>query len=397
MASTQTTSRIILASPEDGGHTSGALLTAAVLADWFGVPLTLATDTPDRRRSLETLAQTLGTETEATLCFDSSFSEQLMAFAHDESPSIVVGDPTSVVIDIASRSTQPTLLVGSGRGPRLSTGPLVLDGPVGASDLETLALVAAWSSTLEQPVQIVEEIGNVNHVEVEADRRRLGELGVDVGVDRVSAQSDSSAVLVCQTRRALALVVPNRRLLHDDLIERALDAGVNVLVAASPDPAQAEDLVLHQQPRERTPMLSPAQRRIERLDPIECMTYLKSRRVGRLGYVEGGWPIVLPINYRVSDDGGIVFKSIVGGKTAAAARSTFACFEVDDIDGVDRPIWSVVAQGELTVARNPHDLTNAWRNDPEPWIEGDEWSWLRLTPLSVSGRRIVVAEDSVEA
>lgn len=394
MAPTQTTSRIILASPEAGGHTAGALLTAAVLADWFSVPLTMVTDTADRCASLETLAQTLGTETETTLCFESSFGEQLMAFAHDEGPSIVVGDPTNVVLDIASRSTQPTLLVGTGRGPRLSTGPLVLDGPTGASDLETLALVAAWSAALEQPVQIVEEIGTVNHAEVEADRRRLREMGIDVGVDRVNAQGDGSAVLVCQTRRALALVVPNRRLLDDGLIQRALDSGVNVLVAASPDPVHAEHRALNQKVPDPTPVLRPAQRRIERLDPIECMTYLRSRRVGRLGYVDAGWPIVLPINFRVSDDGDIVFKSIVGGKTAAAARSTFACFEVDDIDGVDRPIWSVVVQGELSVARNPHDLTNAWRNDPEPWIDGDEWLWLRLTPLTVSGRRIVVADEA---
>ncbi len=194
---------------------------------------------------------------------------------------------------------------------------------------------------------------------------------------------------VCQTRRALALVVPNRRLLHDELIGQALEAGVNVLVAATPDPERSRTLSISAPLAEPTPTLDPGQRTIERLDSVECTSYLKSRRVGRLGFVEGGWPIVLPINYRLTDDGEIVFKSVVGSKTAAAARSAMACFEVDDIDRADQPMWSVVAQGELRLVRNPQDLHTAWQNDPEPWIEGDEWAWLRLVPLSVSGRRIV--------
>ncbi len=147
MMPSDTTAKIILASPTDGGHTPGALLTAAVLADWFAVPLTLATDTEERWNNLESLAQSLGTATEATQCFEASFSRELLAFAHESSPSIIVGDPTDRLLDVASRSTQPTLLVGSGRGPRVSTGPLVLDGPLGPDDLETLALIGSRRRT----------------------------------------------------------------------------------------------------------------------------------------------------------------------------------------------------------------------------------------------------------
>ena len=366
-----------------------------VLADWFGVPLAMATDTEDRLDSLEALARTLGTRTEATRCFASSFAEELMEFAHAESPSVIVGDPTDGLVDIASRSTQPTMLVGSGQGPRLSTGPLVLDGSLGLEDLETLALVAAWSAALAQPVQIVEQIGKVSDIEVEADRRRLAELGIDVGIDRVRVEDDNGALAVCRTRGALALVVPNRRLLHDELIGKALEAGVNVLVAASPDPERTLSLSISEASIEPTPTPLGGRRSIELLDAVECMSYFKSRRVGRLGFVDGGWPVVLPINYRVTDDGEIVFKSVVGSKTVAAGRSAMACFEVDDIDNSDRAVWSVVAQGELSVAGNPQELHTAWRHDPEPWIEGEEWAWLRLVPLSVSGRRIIATFETV--
>lgn len=391
------TTRIILASPGTEGHTPGALLTAAVLADWFAVPLTLVTDTEDRRTHLEALAQTLGTETETTRCYSSRFAEQLMAFAHESRPSIIVGDPTDALVDVASRSTQTTLLVGAGRRPRLPTGPLVLDGPLGVDDLETLALVAAWSIALAQPVQIVQEIGRGDEHAVQDDQHRLSELGVTVGIDRVQTQSDSAAIAVCRTRRALALAIPNRRLVNDATVGLALESGINVLVAASPDPERAPSPSLATALHEPTPKPREKPLPIEHLDPLECMTYLQSRRVGRLGFIDGGWPVVLPINYRVTDDGAIVFKSVVGSKTAAADRSSMVCFEVDDIDGAGRPMWSVVAQGELSVAHNPEELHTAWRHDPEPWIEGEEWTWLRLRPLSVSGRRIAVDSGSAHS
>ena len=159
-----------------------------------------------------------------------------------------------------------------------------------------------------------------------------------------------------------------------------------------PDPERPLDSSLANAIAEPTPTPSPGLRSIERLDPVECMCYLRTRRVGRLGFVEGGWPVVLPVNYRVTDDGEIIFKSVVGSKTVAADRSVMACFEVDDIDQSDRPMWSVVAQGKLGIVSSPHEFHTAWQNDPEPWINGEEWAWLRLVPLSVSGRRIAAAD-----
>ena len=61
-------------------------------------------------------------------------------------------------------------------------------------------------------------------------------------------------------------------------------------------------------------MLSQA---LEELSEQSCWSLLEHEQLGRVGFIEGGVPVVLPVYYRV-DGQSIVFRSGVGSKLSAA-------------------------------------------------------------------------------
>lgn len=75
----------------------------------------------------------------------------------------------------------------------------------------------------------------------------------------------------------------------------------------------------------------------------EARGLLAAREVGRLGLVEDGLPYVVPIAYAYRD-GSVYCHSAQGRKVSALRLHPEACFEVDEVDGIDR--WrSVIAWG----------------------------------------------------
>jgi nitroimidazol reductase NimA-like FMN-containing flavoprotein (pyridoxamine 5'-phosphate oxidase superfamily) len=115
--------------------------------------------------------------------------------------------------------------------------------------------------------------------------------------------------------------------------------------------------------------------------------------VGRLGYVDQGWPTVVPVNYSTVK-GDVFIRTLEGAKLSAAKRSDVVCLEIDEIDEFSRDGWSVVVHGRLEVITDPSALRMAWEHDPEPFVANERWHWLRLMPFSFSGRRVVDSADS---
>jgi uncharacterized protein len=120
----------------------------------------------------------------------------------------------------------------------------------------------------------------------------------------------------------------------------------------------------------------------------ECLERLGREVVGRLGVVDAGTPMILPVNY-VLDGADIVFRSGDGTKVSAGPRAR-ACFEIDGIDREARVGWSVVAVGRLEEV-TPHDSAT-WsrvRGLPvEPWAGGEKAHWMRLVTERISGRHV---------
>ena len=120
----------------------------------------------------------------------------------------------------------------------------------------------------------------------------------------------------------------------------------------------------------------------------ECYDLLRDHGVGRLCLVDGGYPIAVPINYRVLDDESerrLVVRTL---PNSMVGRYHGPCaLEVDDIDLVRGRAWSVIARGVAEPVHGNHRLP-----DPEPIVAGNRDRWLLIEVAAISGRRFVVAD-----
>lgn len=121
----------------------------------------------------------------------------------------------------------------------------------------------------------------------------------------------------------------------------------------------------------------------------ECMRLLSSHvpRVGRIGFVADGKPVILPVNY-VFHEGSIVFRTDPGAKLGAAAGGEQVAFEVDAIDVDWREGWSVLVQGRAEEVVDDDDLERLQALPLRPWGPGSKASYVRIMSTEISGRRI---------
>ncbi|HVV36149.1 MAG TPA: pyridoxamine 5'-phosphate oxidase family protein [Acidimicrobiales bacterium] len=135
----------------------------------------------------------------------------------------------------------------------------------------------------------------------------------------------------------------------------------------------------------------PAPRRLEVLDRDECVRLLANDEVGRLAVNEFQLPVMFPVNYRLDGDA-IVFRTDAGTKQTRGNWAA-ASFEIDHFDRAARVGWSVVVKGRLEeVTEVDHDtFERVHALAVDPWGGGDKAHWMRLTPLEITGRRLVAS------
>lgn len=120
----------------------------------------------------------------------------------------------------------------------------------------------------------------------------------------------------------------------------------------------------------------------------ECILLLGTQRVGRLGFIVDGSPMVLPVNFAIQGDV-VVFRTGEGTKLDAAigARVTLEADEVDQGSGTG---WSVIVQG---VARDVTHDTDWFAESlrhlaPPTWLPKSPDHYVRIDPILISGRRL---------
>jgi len=125
---------------------------------------------------------------------------------------------------------------------------------------------------------------------------------------------------------------------------------------------------------------------LEVLDADECWELLASTPVGRVGFVQAGEPMVLPVNHAVVGRR-VVFRTRPGSLLHEALMREPVAFQVDDFDRVTRSGWSVLVRGVADLAEDPDTL---WATELDAWadsVERDDWVEIRAD--EVTGRRIV--------
>lgn len=127
-------------------------------------------------------------------------------------------------------------------------------------------------------------------------------------------------------------------------------------------------------------------RRLEAIPVDECLQLLESRYVGRIAFLEGGRPQILPVNYAMFE-GSVVFRTDYGALLDAVHMSEVA-FEVDAIDPEYRTGWSVVVRGRAEEVWRPEELARMRDLPLRPWAPGARDHYVRIDPTSITGRRI---------
>ena len=128
---------------------------------------------------------------------------------------------------------------------------------------------------------------------------------------------------------------------------------------------------------------------IEILPRPECFRLLSSQTVGRLGFLVGDQPLVLPVNFAVVRDV-VVFRTGRGSKLDAALGAKVS-FEVDEVDVATADGWSVVIQGVAEdITHADHWFDEALRQGAAPrWVSGGKDHYVRIIPSVISGRRLL--------
>jgi uncharacterized protein len=126
----------------------------------------------------------------------------------------------------------------------------------------------------------------------------------------------------------------------------------------------------------------------DEIDYGDCLELLRFGELGRVAVVIDGFPLIVPVNYRLVEGPGGVWIALRTrpGNFVDRDRAPVA-FEVDHVDRAKREGWSVLVRGTLQRV-DPEAADFRLRFDPEPWVPDARDRWLVIEPFSVTGRRL---------
>lgn len=120
-----------------------------------------------------------------------------------------------------------------------------------------------------------------------------------------------------------------------------------------------------------------------RLSGEECWQRLRGAELGRLVTRVGDVIDIFPINF-VTDGTSIVFRTAEGSKLVELTVNDEVLFEVDD--HTDADAWSVVVRGSAHTLDTLDESEAADRLGLKPWVPTLKYIYVRIRPMSVSGR-----------
>ena len=132
---------------------------------------------------------------------------------------------------------------------------------------------------------------------------------------------------------------------------------------------------------------------LEHLDEAECLRLIAPGGIGRIAFTGRYGLTVLPVNYKLHD-GAIVFRTAQDSPTGEDLRTGIAhaeyqvAFEIDQIDPQTRNGWSVLIHGPAHHMSSDVERAAVLESGVEPWPGGAREHVIRITPNTVTGRRL---------
>ncbi|HEX9765400.1 MAG TPA: pyridoxamine 5'-phosphate oxidase family protein [Nitriliruptorales bacterium] len=126
------------------------------------------------------------------------------------------------------------------------------------------------------------------------------------------------------------------------------------------------------------------------LDTQSCLRLVREHYVGRLGYVDGDRPVIVPVNYRLTPDGEVAVLTASGAKRDAAAAGQVMCLQVDEVDPEYHSSWSVLVTGKSRLVDDEDEAHEQARElRLHPWANAALRTHLVLVQADrVEGRRL---------
>jgi uncharacterized protein len=123
---------------------------------------------------------------------------------------------------------------------------------------------------------------------------------------------------------------------------------------------------------------------VERLSEQDCWKLLGSQTLGRIATSAGGVLDIFPVNY-YADGASILFRTAPGDKLVELTINENVVFEVD---AYAEPIaWSVIAKGTAHALDRQSEVERAEKLPLNSWIPTLKSVYVRITPLTITGRR----------
>ena len=127
------------------------------------------------------------------------------------------------------------------------------------------------------------------------------------------------------------------------------------------------------------------------LPASECWNLVSSRTLGRLVTSVDGQPEIFPVNFVVQHRT-VLFRTAEGTKLVSAAINNSVLFEVDDHNVAEG--WSVIVKGMARLLRTDEEIDEAERGQLLPWTATAKQHFVRIRPLSVTGRRFSFGSEA---
>jgi hypothetical protein len=120
----------------------------------------------------------------------------------------------------------------------------------------------------------------------------------------------------------------------------------------------------------------------------DCFALLGSVPLGRIGFAAGGEVVILPVNFAV-DGQDVVFRTAAGSKLSSVEVGHYVGFEADSYDAASGTGWSVVVNGLAEVVESDAERARLDRLGLTSWGGAQAGCvWVRIRPVSITGRRI---------
>lgn len=130
------------------------------------------------------------------------------------------------------------------------------------------------------------------------------------------------------------------------------------------------------------------QTKVRHLGQAESLDLLLHRAyVGRLGFVAGEHPMILPVNYVASKDA-IVFCTLPGTKLSAVGAGVEVVFEVGENNPEYHSGWSVIVRGMAREITDHRKLERLRRGPLRSWAVRSTEHWVEISIDELSGRII---------